>query len=47
MKYKYILTRPDRPTFKMETNNINGLVRITNNYRRYGVEYKLEKKVVK
>lgn len=42
MEYKYELTRPDSPTFKMKTNLINGLVRITNNYIRQGIEYQIK-----
>ena len=47
MKYKYTLIRLDRPTSTMKTNNINGLVRVTNNYRRLGIKYRIVKGEVK
>ena len=42
MDYQYELTRPDSPTFKMKSNNINGLVRVTNNYIKDDIKYQIK-----
>ena len=42
MKHKYELTRPDSPTFKIKTNQINGLVRVTNSYIKDGIKYEIK-----